>query len=85
MAVQLSPKTQAQINDMLAATDFPDADAMIEEALTLLKERQLQLRELIAVGAEDVAQGRVREFTPERREELWREALRQGDDAKTRG
>jgi hypothetical protein len=85
MALHLNPKTEALINDMLAASDFTDADAMIEEALVLLEERLLHLRELVGVGAEDVAQGRVREFTPERRERLWQDALLQGETAETRG
>jgi hypothetical protein len=61
MAVHLSPKTQARINDMMAATDFPDADALIERALILLEERD-RIRHLS-------------DLTPEQRDELWQEFL----------
>ncbi len=69
MALHLSPKTQAHIAERLASGDYPNADAMLEQALALLEEheRLRHLRELLAVGMEDVAQGRVHEFTPERR------------------
>jgi Arc/MetJ-type ribon-helix-helix transcriptional regulator len=78
MAVHLSPKTQARINDMMAATDFTDADAMIEEALELLEERErlLHLRELLAVGAEQAARGELIPYDDEFRRKARENALR---------
>jgi Arc/MetJ-type ribon-helix-helix transcriptional regulator len=77
MALQISPRIQAQITEMVANGDYPDADSMLEQALELLSEREHfeELRAQIAVGVEEVAQGKIVEFTPELREQLWQSAL----------
>jgi Arc/MetJ-type ribon-helix-helix transcriptional regulator len=81
MALELSPRIQARIAEMVEHGDYPDADALLERALELLseQERLIALKKLIAVGVEEVAQGKVVEFTPERREKLWQQALQQAD------
>jgi hypothetical protein len=68
MAVHPSPKIQARINDMMAATGSTDADALIERALILLEERN-RIRTLS-------------DLTPEQRDELWQEFLFQMDSPK---
>jgi hypothetical protein len=77
MALQISPKNQSRITEMIEQWKYPDADALIARALDLLaaRERYAELRQMIAVGVDEVAQGKVIEFTPERREELWQRAL----------
>jgi putative addiction module CopG family antidote len=78
MALQLSHKNQARITEMVAHGDYPDADTVVEQALELLSERErfLELKAMIAAGVEEVAQGRIVEFTPERREALWQAAIK---------
>jgi len=81
MALQLNPKNQARITELLEHGNYPDADTVVEQALQLLDERErfLELKTMIAAGAEEVAQGKVVEFTPERREALWQAAIAQAE------
>ena len=83
MSIQLSPEAEAQVNEFVKRGGYTDADAVLDEALRVLKERdQLdRLRELIAVAEEQAAQGRVKEWTPDLLDRLKREAaenVRQG-------
>ena len=78
MALQISPDIQARIAEMVEErSTLADADAVLGEALALLeaRERYLDLKRAIAQGVEEVAQGKVTEFTPEQREQLWQQAL----------
>lgn len=81
MALQISPENQARITDLLKHGDYPDADAVVERALELLSERErfIELKAAIAAGVEEVAQGKVVGFTPERREALWQAAIVQAE------
>lgn len=81
MALHLSPRNQARITELLEHGDYPDADTVVERALELLDERErfLELKAAIAAGVEEVAQGKVVEFTPERREALWQAAVVQAE------
>lgn len=84
MALQLSPKIQARITELIEHGDYPDADAVVEQALELLDERErfMELKAMIAAGVEEVAQGKVVEFTPERRQALWRMAVDEVEHAR---
>jgi hypothetical protein len=77
MALQISSRNQARISEFVEHGDFPDADTVVERALDMLdaQRRYLELKQMIAVGVEEVAQGKVIEFSPERREALWQQAL----------
>lgn len=79
MALHLSPKNQTRIAELIEHGDYPDADAVVEQALELLDERErfMELKAMIAAGVEEVAQGKVVEFTPERRQALWQSAIDQ--------
>ncbi len=81
MALQLSSKNQARITELLEHGDYPDADTVVERALELLSERErfVELKAMIAAGVEQVAQGKVVEFTPERRQALWQAAIDQAE------
>lgn len=81
MALQLSSKNQARIVELIEHGDYPDADAVVEQALELLAERErfIELKAMIAAGVEQVAQGKVVEFTPERRQTLWQAAIDQAE------
>ena len=77
MALHLSDKIQAQITEMVANGDYPDADEMLEQALNLLSERERlsHLRDLIAVGVEQAERGELVEYNEQFRQEVRREAL----------
>jgi Arc/MetJ-type ribon-helix-helix transcriptional regulator len=88
VALQISPANQARIAELLERGGYPDADTVVEQALELLDERErfLELKAMIASGVEEVAQGKVVEFAPERREALWQAAIAQAEqdlDART--
>jgi len=62
MSLSLTPATEKRITDQLARGRYESADELILAGLQLLEareERLTQLRQQIAVGAEQIAQGRV--------------------------
>ena len=87
MSLQLTSQLEAKIEEIMAAGDYPDPEAVLIDALSLLEERerpqQLEwLRAKMASAAEQVKRGEVVEFTDEFLEELDREVderLRRGD------
>lgn len=87
MALQLSPKNQARITELLEHGDYPNADAVVEQALELLSERErlVRLRELIALGVEQANRGELIEYNQEFREDAKREALRRFAAGETAG
>ena len=76
MSIQLSPEAEATIREFVERGGYTDAEAVLDEALRVLKERDqlARLRELIAVAEEQAAQGRVVEWTPDFLDRLKREA-----------
>jgi putative addiction module CopG family antidote len=54
MSLALTPQTEEEILDWIESGQFPDADAVIHQALQALKDRQearfLTLRELVLAG-----------------------------------
>jgi len=78
MALQLNPRNQARITELLRHGDYPDADAVVERALNLLNEveRLNHLKSLLAVSAEQAAKGEVIPYDDELREEIKRSARR---------
>ncbi len=78
MALQISPRIQAQIVEMVARGDYPDADSMLEEALELLAEHEhlVRLRNMIAIGVDQANRGEVVEYNEQFRIDAKREALR---------
>jgi antitoxin ParD1/3/4 len=65
MTVTLTPELEAFVSSKLAAGQYEDANAVICEALRMLREQEEQdqnnleeLRREIAVGIEDLEQGR---------------------------
>lgn len=64
MTVTLSAKQQAFVDEQVASGRFPDVDAVLDEALRMLaqKEDEAKLAALkadIQVGLDDIAAGRV--------------------------
>jgi Arc/MetJ-type ribon-helix-helix transcriptional regulator len=87
MALQLSPKIQARIAEMVDHGDYPDADAMLEEALELLAEheRLVELKAMIAVGVDQARRGEVVEYNEQFRIDAKREALRRFSEGEVAG
>lgn len=78
MAVQLSPRNQAWITELVEHGDFPDADTVVEQALDLLAERErfLELKAMIAVSVEQAQRGELFEYHEQFRQDAKRDALR---------
>ena len=85
MALQLSPRIQRQISEKVASGKYPDADAVIEIALTLLsdQEKLQHVRDILSEASAQVERGEAVEFTAEVRERLWQSALRRAADGET--
>jgi antitoxin ParD1/3/4 len=62
MNIQLKPEYEQFIQAQMANGRFTNVDDVINEAFKLLEERErrfLELRQKIAVGTEQIAQGKV--------------------------
>ncbi|NJL10848.1 MAG: type II toxin-antitoxin system ParD family antitoxin [Calothrix sp. SM1_7_51] len=62
MYIQLKPEQEKFLQEQMASGRFINASDVINEAFKLLEERERRLSELrqkIAVGTEQIAQGRV--------------------------
>ncbi|MGH2557573.1 MAG: type II toxin-antitoxin system ParD family antitoxin [Thermomicrobiales bacterium] len=75
MTVTLAPRIEKLIRHWIESGQYPDADAVLSDALQLLQERNqarfLKLRELVRAGFES---GDAGELTPELMDEIEREA-----------
>ena len=76
MSVQIAPQIEAMIQERVAAGMYPDADAVLREAMRLLDdhERLQRLRAKIQIGVDQADRGELVDFTPELIEQLGREA-----------
>ena len=75
MTVQLSPQTEAKIEQLVASGQYADADAVIHRALEALEQaRFLKLRALVLAGHRS---GKTRELTPE----VWEEIAQDADES----
>jgi putative addiction module CopG family antidote len=76
MSIQLSPKAEALVRQLVERGDYDDPEAVVDEALRVLMERDKleRLKELIAVGDEQAARGQVVPWTPDFLDRLKREA-----------
>jgi putative addiction module CopG family antidote len=77
MVMTLTPSIEARIRDLIDSGQYPDADAVLLDALQLLEERNqerfLALREKVRAGFES---GEGVELTPE----LWDQLVREADE-----
>ncbi len=78
MSIHLTPKVEKRIQDLIDRGAYPDADAVVNQALQVLEEQEqnrfLRLRELVQAG---FASGDGGEGTPE----LWADIAREADEA----
>ena len=76
MSIQLSPEAEALVRQLVERGDYDDPEAVVDEALRVLMERDKleRLKELIAIGDEQDARGQVVPWNPEFLDRLKREA-----------
>ena len=67
MSIQLSPEAEALIRELVENGDYDDPEAVVDEALRVLMERDKleRLKALIAIGDEQAARGQVVPWTPD--------------------
>lgn len=76
MTITLSPETQARIQELVAEFAYPSPEAVVDEALRVLEEREkyVRLKAAIAVGLEQIERGEAIPWTPDLLDQLKREA-----------
>jgi antitoxin ParD1/3/4 len=77
MTVSVTPQVADQIRRLVESGLYPDADAVIRDALRLLEEHRSQIEELRAklqIGIDEADRGEADEWTPALSERLFREA-----------
>ena len=76
ITITLSPETQARIRELVEEFSYPGPEAVLDEALRVLEERDKleRLRALIAVGIEQSEHGQVIPWTPDFMDRLMRES-----------
>lgn len=77
MVIQLTPKLEARVEEIMTAGHFSSAEEVVDAALKLLGERERRIAELEAAleAAEKQAdEGRTIPYTPQLLERLEREA-----------
>lgn len=85
MSVTLTPQIEDQIRQLVESGAYPNANAVIQDALGLLKQRRDRfetLRAKIRVGLDQLDRGEGIPLTPELLDEIDREVderLRRGD------
>jgi putative addiction module CopG family antidote len=84
--IVLSAESQELVARKVASGRYHDINAVFEDALLALEERERleDLRAMIAVGDEEIERGDVELFTPELAEQLRQEAIqlaREGQEA----
>lgn len=77
MVIQLSPEAEARVRDLIERGGYEDAEAVVDEALRVLEERNqyVRLKAAIAIGVEQVERGEAVEWTPDFFDRLTREAI----------
>jgi antitoxin ParD1/3/4 len=76
MTITLSPEAEARIHELVAEFDYAGPEAVVDEALRVLEERDKleRLRALIAVGIEQSERGQVVPWTPDFMDRLLRQS-----------
>jgi antitoxin ParD1/3/4 len=82
MNVSLTPELEKLVNEKVASGRYQTASEVIREGLRLLQERDhlhqaklKKLRQELAVGAEEIKQGRVKKLDPEEMKDRVKRAL----------
>jgi putative addiction module CopG family antidote len=64
MSLTLPPDLERFVRDQIAAGRFPTFDGVVEAGLRLLRDREDELRSLIATGIEQADRGETAPFDP---------------------
>ena len=77
LTLSLPSQFEAMIRERVESGRYPDATAVVEEALRVLDDRDRleRLRAEIAIGLDEIERGETVEYTPELMEQLKREAI----------
>lgn len=82
MSITLTPKIEHQVSHWIEIGHYPDADAVLSDALSLLQEhKHAVLQAKIQSGLDQIARGEGIELTPA----VWDEIEREADEALRRG
>ena len=75
-SIQLSPEAEALIRELIEQGDYDAPEAVVDEALRVLMEREqfARLKAAIAIGLEQDARDQVVQWTPDFLDRLKREA-----------
>ena len=67
MVIHLSPEAEATIRELIERGDYGDPEAVVEDALRVLAERNQydRLKAAIAVGMEQIERGETIPWTPD--------------------
>ncbi len=76
MNISLTPEQEAMVRDKVESGLYNNNSEVVREALRLLDQhdKREKLREAIAQAKASVARGDVRAWTPQRLDEIWRQA-----------
>ncbi len=76
MSIQISPEAEATIRELIERGDYDDPEAVVDEALRVLAERDHygRLKAALAVGIEQYERGETIPWTPDYFDRLKREA-----------
>ena len=76
MSITLSPEAEARIHELVEEFDYSGPEAVVDEALRVLEERDkyARLKAAIAVGIEQIERGEAIPWTPDLLDQLKREA-----------
>ncbi len=76
MSIQLSRETEARIQELVERGDYDDPEAVVDEALRVLMERDhyARLKAAITVGVEQYERDEMIPWTPDYFDQLKREA-----------
>ncbi len=83
LTVILSQQLEAVVREKVDSGRYADPNAVVEEALRLLDDRDRleRLRAEIALGLEDIERGEVVDFT----RELWDQLIREAEEDERNG
>jgi putative addiction module CopG family antidote len=76
MTIQLSPEAEAMVRQLIERGDYDDPEAVVDEALRALVQRDqlTRLRNAIALGDEQAERNEIVTWTPDFLERLKRES-----------
>ncbi len=83
MSIQLAPAIEAKIQERVERGHYPNADAVVEEALRVLeaRDKEAKVQKLLQVALDQVDRGEIIEMT----DDFWPTIMREAREANRRG